>query len=109
MASIAYLGTGLLGGALAEAAAKRGDAVTAWNRSADKVLSLAQFGVKAAATPAEAVQGATRVHLVLKDDPVVEEVIAAARAGLAADAILIDHSTAPSSWGRLPRAMRRVP
>jgi 3-hydroxyisobutyrate dehydrogenase-like beta-hydroxyacid dehydrogenase len=93
MANIAFLGTGLLGSAFAEAAAKRGDAVSAWNRSPDKVRSLAQFGVKAAATPAEAVRGASRVHLVLKDDAVVEEVIAAARPALSTDAILIDHTT----------------
>jgi 3-hydroxyisobutyrate dehydrogenase len=93
MATIAFLGTGLLGSAFAEAAAKRGDTVTAWNRSPQKVQQLAQFGVKAAATPADAVRGATRVHLVLKDDAVVEEVIAAARPGLAADAVLIDHTT----------------
>ncbi|HCE09136.1 MAG TPA: NAD(P)-dependent oxidoreductase [Oxalobacteraceae bacterium] len=93
MANIAFLGTGLLGGAFAEAAAKRGDSVTAWNRSMEKVLALAPFGVKAAATPADAVRGASRVHLVLKDDAVVEEVIAAARAGLSPDAILIDHTT----------------
>ena len=93
MAQIAFLGTGLLGSAFAEAAAKRGDTVTAWNRSMDKVHALARFGVKAASTPADAVRGASRVHLVLKDDAVVEEVIAAARPGLAADAILIDHST----------------
>lgn len=93
MAQTAFLGTGLLGGAFAEAAAKRGDSVTAWNRTPDKALALEVFGVKAAATPAEAVQGATRVHLVLKDDAVVDEVIAAARAGLAADAVLIDHTT----------------
>lgn len=93
MANIAYLGTGLLGAALAEAAAKRGDSVTAWNRSPDKAQALAQFGIRAAATPAEAVQGAQRVHLVLKDDAVVEDVLAQARAGLAADAIVLDHST----------------
>ena len=93
MSNIAFLGTGLLGGAFAEAASKRGDSVTGWNRTADKVLALAQFGVKAASTPAEAVRGAARVHLVLKDDAVVEEVIAAARPGLSADAILIDHTT----------------
>lgn len=93
MATIAFLGTGLLGGAFAEACAKRGDTVTAWNRSADKVRALAQFGVKAAATPSDAVKGAARVHLVLKDDAVVDEVIAAARPGLAADALLIDHTT----------------
>lgn len=93
MAKLAFLGTGLLGGAFAEAAAKRGDTVVAWNRSPDKAQALAQFGVTAAASPAEAVQGASRVHLILKDDAVVEEVIAAARPGLAADAVLIDHST----------------
>ena len=93
MANIAFLGTGLLGGAFAEAAARRGDSVTAWNRSMDKVAALAQFGVKAAATPADAVRGASRVHLVLKDDAVVEEVISAARAGLSPDTILIDHTT----------------
>jgi 3-hydroxyisobutyrate dehydrogenase len=93
MATIAFLGTGLLGSAFAEAAAKRGDTVTAWNRSPQKVQQLAQFGVKAAATPADAVRGASRVHLVLKDDAVVEEVIAAARAGLSPDAVLIDHTT----------------
>ena len=93
MAHIAFLGTGLLGAAFAEAAAKRGDTVTAWNRSQDKVAALAQFGVKPAATPADAVRGAARVHIVLKDDAVVEEVIAAARPGLAAHAVIIDHTT----------------
>lgn len=93
MAHIAFLGTGLLGAAFAEAAARRGDAVTAWNRSQDKVAALAHFGVAAAATPADAVRGAARVHIVLKDDAVVEEVIAAARPGLETDAVIIDHTT----------------
>jgi 3-hydroxyisobutyrate dehydrogenase len=93
MSTIAFLGTGLLGSAFAEAAAQRGDTVTAWNRTAQKVQALAQFGVKPAAAPADAVRGASRVHLVLKDDAVVEEVIAAARAGLSPDAVIVDHST----------------
>ena len=93
MSTIAFLGTGLLGAAFAQAAAQRGDTVTAWNRSPDKVHALAQFGVIAAASPAQAVQRASRVHLVLKDDAVVEEVLTAARAGLLPDAIIIDHST----------------
>jgi 3-hydroxyisobutyrate dehydrogenase-like beta-hydroxyacid dehydrogenase len=93
MATIAFLGTGLLGTAFAEAAARRGDTVSAWNRSPDKALALVPFGVKAAATPAEAVQGATRVHLVLKDDAVVDDVIEAARPMLSANAVLLDHTT----------------
>lgn len=93
MARIAFLGTGLLGSAFAEAAAKRGDEVGVWNRSADKAQALSQFGIAVAASPAAAVRDAARVHLVLKDDAVVDAVIAAARAGLAADAVLVDHST----------------
>lgn len=93
MSNIAFLGTGLLGAAFAEAAAKRGDTVTAWNRSPNKVSALKQFGVIAAASPAEAVRNASRVHLVLKDDAVVEEVLVAAHSGLLPDAIIIDHST----------------
>lgn len=93
MSNIAFLGTGLLGGAFAEAAAQRGDTVTAWNRSPDKVHALKPFGVIAATSPAEAVRGASRVHLVLKDDAVVDAVLAAARAGLAPQAVILDHTT----------------
>ena len=93
MARIAFLGTGLLGSAFAEAAAKRGDEVGVWNRSADKAQALSRFGIAVADSPAAAVRDAARVHLVLKDDAVVDAVIAAARAGLAADAVLVDHST----------------
>lgn len=93
MARIAFLGTGLLGAAFAHAAVTRGDDVSAWNRSQGKSTALAQFGVKPFATAQQAVEGASRVHLVLKDDAAVEEVIAAAVQGLAKDAILIDHST----------------
>lgn len=98
MANIAFLGTGLLGSALAEAAAKRGDSVTVWNRSRDKADALMAFGISVATTPAEAVKGATRVHLVLKDDAVVDEVLLAARSGLQSDAMILDHTTTlPSS------------
>jgi len=93
MPQLAFLGTGLLGAAFAEAAAKRGDSVSVWNRSADKARALEAFGITVAASPAEAVRGATRVHIVLKDDAVVEDVLAQARAGLSADVVVIDHTT----------------
>lgn len=93
MTAIAFLGTGLLGSGLAEAAAKRGDSLTVWNRTADKARALMAFGASVADTPANAVRGAERVHLVLKDDAVVEEVIAALRPGLAPNAIICDHTT----------------
>jgi 3-hydroxyisobutyrate dehydrogenase-like beta-hydroxyacid dehydrogenase len=93
MTHIAFLGTGLLGSALAEAAAKRGDHVTVWNRTADKARALEPFGIAVAATPADAVRGASRVHLVLRDDPVVDEIIAALRPGLEPDTVIVDHTT----------------
>jgi 3-hydroxyisobutyrate dehydrogenase-like beta-hydroxyacid dehydrogenase len=93
MTSIAFLGTGLLGGAFVEAALKRGDQVTVWNRTSAKAHALEGFGARVAATPAEAARGAARVHLVLRDDAVVDDVIAQLRPGLDADAIIIDHTT----------------
>ena len=93
MTHIAFLGTGLLGSGLAEAAAKRGDHVTVWNRTADKARALEQFGIQVASAPADAVRGASRVHLVLKDDPVVDEIVAALRPGLAPNALIVDHTT----------------
>ena len=93
MNHIAYLGTGLLGSGFVYAAAKRGEHVTVWNRTAEKAHALEPLGVRVAATPADAVRGASRVHLVLKDDAVVEAVIAALRPGLSSDAIILDHTT----------------
>jgi 3-hydroxyisobutyrate dehydrogenase len=93
MTNIAYLGTGLLGSGFVHAAVKRGDHVTVWNRTAEKARALEPLGVRVALTPADAVRGAARVHLVLKDDDVVDAVVAALRPGLAADTIIVDHST----------------
>src|SRR6476619_6892932 len=97
MAHIAFLGTGLLGGAFVEAAIQRGDDVTVWNRTAAKAHALEVFGARVADSPADAVRGATRAHLVLKDDAVVEQVIAALRPGLATETILVDHTTTQPS------------
>src|SRR5215218_4238794 len=93
MTQIAFLGTGLLGSAFVEAAVKRGDRVTVWNRTAAKARALEPLGVRVAESPADAVLGAARVHLVLSDDPVVDSVIASLRPGLAAEAIIVDHTT----------------
>ena len=104
MAKLAYLGTGLIGGALAEAAAKRGDSVTAWNRTRAKAEALATHGVRVAETPAEAIAGAERVHLALPDDAVIDQVLDACGPGLSAS-LVVDHSTASPS-GTAARAAR---
>ena len=93
MTAIAYLGTGLLGSAFVEAALARGDTVSVWNRTAAKAAALTKFGATLAATPSEAVRGAERVHLVLRDDAVVDQVIEQFRGALARHAIIVDHTT----------------
>ena len=94
MASVAFLGTGLLGGAMVEGMLRRGDQVTVWNRTEAKARALEAFGAKVAATPGDAVAGADRVHMTLPDDEVVEQIVAAFTPRLAPSAIVIDHTTA---------------
>jgi 3-hydroxyisobutyrate dehydrogenase len=89
----AFLGMGALGANFVQAMLKKGDQVQVWNRSADKATALEQYGAKALAQPADAVRGADIIHLTLKDDESVDEVLAAATPGLEAGAIIIDHTT----------------
>jgi len=93
MANVAFLGTGLLGGAMVEGMLRRGDSVTVWNRTESKARALEAFGAKVAATPGDAVAGAGRVHMTLPDDEVVEQIVAAFTPRLYKEAIVIDHTT----------------
>lgn len=92
MAKIAFLGTGLIGGGLAEAAAKRGDEVVAFNRTIDKAQALAAHGVRIASTAAEAVRACERVHIALSDDAAVDAVLASCLDALGR-AVVVDHTT----------------
>jgi 3-hydroxyisobutyrate dehydrogenase-like beta-hydroxyacid dehydrogenase len=104
MANLTFLGTGLIGGALAEAAALRGDRVTVWNRTRSKAEALAAHGATVAASAAEAVRGAERVHLALPDDAAIDGLLDTCGAALDG-AVLVDHSTA-SPAGTAARAAR---
>lgn len=89
----AFLGIGLLGANFVRAMLKKGEQVQVWNRTAAKATELEQYGAKAFADVADAVRGADVIHLTLKDDAVVDEVLAAAAPGLKAGAIIVDHTT----------------
>ncbi len=104
MAKTTFLGTGLIGGALAEAAARRGEQVTVWNRTAAKAEALAKVGARVAKSPREAATGAERVHLALSDDAAVDAVLEQCGDALR-DALVIDHTTA-SPAGTAARAAR---
>jgi len=101
---IALLGTGLLGSNFTRAFVTRGETVGVWNRTAAKAAALAEIA-RIAPDPADAVRGATRIHLSLADDAAVDAVLEAARPGIGAGAIIIDHSTT-SVAGTLERAAR---
>jgi 3-hydroxyisobutyrate dehydrogenase len=93
MTSIAVLGTGLLGSGFVEAACGRGWEVTVWNRTPGKAEVLASVGARVAGTPAQAVRGVQRVHLVLRDDASVEDVLGEALPALDAGTVICDHTT----------------
>jgi len=93
MATVAFLGTGLLGSAMVEGMLRRGDAVTVWNRTEAKARALEAAGAKVAPTPGDAVAGVERVHMTLPDDAVVDLMMTAAIPRLGPHATVIDHST----------------
>ena len=94
MASMAFLGTGLLGGAMVEGMLRRGNAVAVWNRTEAKARALEAFGASVSPTPGDAVAAADQVHMTLPDDEVVDQIVAAVTPRLRPGSTVIDHSTA---------------
>lgn len=93
MSRVTFLGTGLIGAGLAEAALGRGAKVTVWNRSRDKLAPLVAKGAVAADTPAEAVNDAQRVHIALSDDGPVDAVLEQISGHVPEGTVVIDHTT----------------
>lgn len=91
--TIAVLGTGLIGAPVARNLRKRGFSVRAWNRTAAKAHALAEDGVEAFASPAEAVRDADIVLTVLKDGIGVQEAMLAAAPALHQGAVWLQLST----------------
>lgn len=89
----AFLGTGLLGGGFVEALLDKDEKVHIWNRTRSKAEKLEELGAQVYETPAEAVKGAGIVHLALKDDASVNEVLEKAKAGFEPGTVIIDHTT----------------
>ncbi|WP_330458328.1 NAD(P)-dependent oxidoreductase [Streptomyces sp. NBC_00820] len=84
--TVAVLGTGIMGAAMARNLARAGLGVRAWNRTRAKAEPLAADGIRVTGTPAEAVEGADVVLTMLYDgDSVLQamrEAAPALRAGL---------------------------
>ncbi|HSN99132.1 MAG TPA: NAD(P)-binding domain-containing protein [Candidatus Nanopelagicales bacterium] len=91
--AIAFLGAGMMGAGMVEAALARGEQVTVWNRTLEKARPLTEKGARLATTPAEAAAGAERVHIMLSDDGVVDGALEPAAPGIGREALVIDHTT----------------
>jgi len=91
---------------MVEGMVKRGDSVTVWNRTESKARALEASGAKVAASPADAVEYADRVHMTLPDDSVVNDIGEKIASRLRRDATVIDHSTTspPGAKARVARA-----
>ncbi len=76
MATVAVLGTGLMGEPMARNLLAAGFDVRAWNRTREKAEPLAEEGAAVCATPAEAAEGADFLLTMLADGPATEEAAA---------------------------------
>lgn len=82
-----------MGANFTRALLQKGEQVQVWNRTAAKAKALEQYGAKAFDNIADAVKGADRIHLTLKDDATVNDALEQAKAGFEKDVIIIDHTT----------------
>lgn len=89
----AFLGTGLLGSGFIKSMLKRGEQVQVWNRTAAKAKALEADGAKAFDKVEDAVKGADVIHIVVKEDQSVNEVLEKAKSGFKPGVIIIDHTT----------------
>jgi 3-hydroxyisobutyrate dehydrogenase-like beta-hydroxyacid dehydrogenase len=98
MGSVAFCGLGVMGGPMAGHLSSAGHEVTVYNRTAAKALAwVAEHGGRAAPTPAEAAIGADIVFMCVGNDDDVRAVALGERgivSGIAAGAVLVDHTTA---------------
>ncbi len=93
---------GHLGANFVRAMLKKGKHVQVWNRTPEKAKALEAAGAVAISNVADAVKGAGRIHLTLKDDQSVDEILAAASKNFEPGVIIIDHTTT-SAEGALKR------
>lgn len=91
--SVAVLGTGIMGAAMARNLLRAGLEVRVWNRTRAKAEPLAENGAQVAGTPAEAVRGAGTVLTMLHDAPAVLQAMRQAAGSFEAGAVWAQCST----------------
>ena len=102
LSRVGFAGLGIMGGPMARNLREAGYDVTVYTRTAEKAERFAaEHGARAAATPAEAAEGADAFVTMVPDGPEVEQVLLGDQGAVAAlpeDALVVDMSTiAPSA------------
>jgi 3-hydroxyisobutyrate dehydrogenase len=98
----AFLGMGLLGSNFVKAMLKKGETVHVWNRTTSKAQALETYGAKAFKDVTDALRDADVIHVTLKDDAAVNEVLENAGKAFKPGAAIIDHTTT-SAKGAIER------
>ncbi len=110
MASVGFLGLGIMGAPMAGRLVAAGHDVTVYNRTASRCGPLVAAGAKSAATPREAAEGKEFVVSIVTDSPEVEAVLLGpegAAKGAPARTLFIDMSTiAPAAARRIGQTLR---
>jgi 3-hydroxyisobutyrate dehydrogenase-like beta-hydroxyacid dehydrogenase len=101
---VAFLGLGVMGYPMAGHLARAGHAVTVYNRTAAKAQAWVQaHGGRAADTPRVAAEGADIVFACVGNDDDLRSVVLGASgafAGMPADSVFVDHTTASAAVAR---------
>ena len=104
---VAFLGLGVMGYPMAGHLARAGHQISVYNRSPAKAASWVAehqgFNARSAATPRAAASGAEFVFVCVGDDDDLRSVVLGADgafAGMAAGAVLVDHTTASAAVAR---------
>jgi len=82
MKRVGVIGTGIMGGGMAEQLLRKEYPVVVWNRNVEKTKRLLALGATGAATPAELAAQVETILVVVRDDAAVREVILGAEGAL---------------------------
>ena len=109
---VSFIGLGVMGYPMAGHLARAGNDVTVFNRTATRAQAWAkEYGGKAAATPAEAAQGAEIVFSCVGRDGDLREVTLGqdgAFAAMSKSGLFVDHTTASATIARELAALAKV-
>lgn len=96
MATLGFVGLGAMGSRLARRLLEAGHTVTGYNRTPDKARALEPLGLKVAATPREAADGAAAVFSMVTDNEALRAVALGPDgivAGLGRESVFVEMST----------------